>query len=171
MPGHCSLWLWRRCIWWVNVLDGRRTAFLGNSCISLFLSISLSSSTLRIEYLSKYHCFLWVPSGTLALHVQAHPTFSVCILSLCFYGRHRSVPVFANRKISEEDFRFYQKKAIGKNSTQRLFCSTVKLLPGATLSISTSSHRSFKLSVSICVFLNFFCASVNKMCPRVSENL
>lgn len=44
--------------------------------------------------------------------VTGIPFFSEVLMPLSFYERPTLVPAFANQKKSEEDFRFYTKKAI-----------------------------------------------------------
>lgn len=51
------------------------------------------------------------------------PYFSkVCIMPLLFYQRPTLVPIFINRRKSEQGF-IYTKKVKSENSTQHLFCS------------------------------------------------
>ena len=88
----------------------------------------------------------------------------VCFTPLCFYKRLTLVLVFANWKISKEDFHFYKKGWKAKIAFSICFAASyyrgskhpkMQESMGTTLSISASSHHSFKLSVSICAFSQF----------------
>ena len=81
----------------------------------------------------------------------------VRFIPLCFYKRPTFVPVCANQKKSEEDFRFYEKEKIAFSICSAGSCyrgsSNPKQgerhlqapSPGNTLGISASSCRSFEL--------------------------
>lgn len=117
----------------------------------------------------------------------------VCPMPLCNYKRPTFVPDFANEKITEEDFYFYEKKVRGEKiafsmgfavSLTEAACSEQQewrqrapfLAPPPAPSpdpheASASQYqasRASTVSVSIC-FLYLVCASVSKTCPKVSE--
>lgn len=81
-------------------------------------------------------------------------------MPICFYERPTLIPVFANRKKSEEGFHFYEKRWKAKIAFSVCFAATCYRdsahlkwgewhhqapSPGTILSISVSSHHSFEL--------------------------
>lgn len=115
------------------------------------------------------------------------PLFEKWVWTTHFYERPTLVPVFDNQEKSEEDFCFYQKKGeklkqcrafVLKDPLQKVAHS---LSPRAAWLSScpgnSTQHLSIKLpwlwtvSVSICALAWFFCASISRMCSKVSEML
>lgn len=93
--------------------------------------------------------------------VQVCPAFrKVHVMPLRFYERPTLVPVFANRKKSEEDFRFYEKRQ--KVNTAFGVCFVVRGALPSPFPGNHAQHLSLKppelwtVSVSICCISIYF---------------
>lgn len=130
----------------------------------------------------------WEPTFTTELKAKSiitiintgiPPNSRLCVRPLCFYERPILVPIFANWKKSKEDFCFYKKTAFsvsvcfaGSQFRGRMRMQLVappRSFLGNTHSSSASSYQSSELWCTSALYLDLFCASVSKMCHKVSE--
>ena len=127
---------------------------------------------------------------------QVSPLFKSSCSAILLWQRTSRVLVFTNQKKSKEDFYFYKKRKEGRkegrkkerkkgeeNSTQCLFCMSnyqgqrtsglarVALHPfpeSCTQHLAVKPPQLWTVWASV-LCLGLICASVGKMCPKVSE--
>lgn len=127
---------------------------------------------------NKHEFILYLP--------QVSPLSESCVMSLWFYTRLTSVPVFTNQKNLRRIITFTTKVEKQKWCLAFVLEQALREVvhmpdsegdiaqapcPGTTLGVSTASHHGFELGLWASVlFLNLFHASVSKMFSEVSEN-